>query len=394
MHVFSDLVPYLCTFDGCQHKLRSFQSRSSWADHEFQEHRLNKYWACPECSRKSCSILDWEHHLDDVHNLKFSGTDLVAARKNACHISPMRAEEEQCPLCQIILGKPRRAFVKHVSRHMEDIALMALPSNAEEDSETDSVDTNLASAKDNHTSKDCFGDDNGNTVYIERYDTNPGLIVGSPEVERRFLYSGSPDDSTPAERSPTPERMTMSKLRERRQRPKAQPSHGDAVLIGYPGGLHPPDLALTAGKQPLPVESGGVWAEDDVDLKDGRDASEWFLTGTSASEYQYDPVDSKSPEAPHLGTSNCVDPFVQQAGVSVDTKSQGRSPQEPVKKTREKRMLTPSQRKQTAATRKVGACSDCRRRKKRVSVLADSRFNTVTNTCLVYTWPARRLNGS
>ena len=130
MHVFSDLMPYLCTFDGCQHKLRSFQSRSSWADHEFEEHRLNRYWACPECSRKSYSILDWEHHLDDVHNLKFFDSDLVAARKNACHISPKRAEEEQCPLCQVILGKPRRAFVKHVSRHMEDIALMALPSNA------------------------------------------------------------------------------------------------------------------------------------------------------------------------------------------------------------------------------------------------------------------------
>ena len=69
-------------------------------------------------------------------------------------------------------------------------------------------------------------------------------------------------------------------------------------------------------------------------------------------------------------------------------------PQELVKETRDRRMLTPSQRKQTAATRKSRACSDCRRRKERVSVLAGSRFSTETNTCLVYTWPARRLNES
>ena len=267
MHVFSDLMPYLCTFDGCQHKLRSFQSRSSWADHEFQEHRLNRYWACSECSRKSCSILDWEHHLDDVHNLKFSGPDLVAARKNACRISPKRAEEEQCPLCQVILGKPRRAFVKHVSRHMEDIALMALPGNAEEDSETGSIHTDHTSVKENDTSKDDFGDDNEYPVWSELY-LDDGRTLGSPEVERPFvLHSRSPDDSPPAERSPSP-------------KPQFK---------------------------------------------------------------------------------------------------------------RKKRRYTRDERAEVSRTRKTGACPDCRKAKRKVSVLPGSEFSTVTNTCLVYTWPVRRL---
>ena len=132
----------------------------------------------------SCSTLDWELHLYDVHNQKFSGLNLISARNMACRISPKRAEEAECPLCRVVLGKPRSAFVKHVCRHMEDIALMALPSNAEEDSEIGSISTDPNSNKNSDTSKDLhideeytikcicgLEDDDGNTVYCEQCDT-------------------------------------------------------------------------------------------------------------------------------------------------------------------------------------------------------------------------------
>ena len=333
---------------------------------------------------------------------------------------------------------------------------------------------------------------------------------------------------------------------------EAQASQGDAVIIGYMGGLNHPDLASKAGEEPLSRESdesadedgtsprdnqageepflediGESADEDKVGSETGPDALGLFLAAASGSkistsprEYQYGPAGKKSLEALHLETPNRSDPFVQQADVSVDEKSQGltrgekrrnfqnllkdsqapsvenlgfesispklqptksqpssrykldsrpqftalasaeqeaaqvsaqmielgyettenritvalpkktqqqvtgphlgtflpkersrtvfatrktvkekeqremQARQQAVKKTRERRMLTPSQGEKVAATRKVVACSDCRRRKKRVSVLAGSRFNTVTNTCLVYTWPARRLNES
>ena len=107
------------------------------------------------------------------------------------------------------------------------------------------------------------------------------------------------------------------------------------------------------------------------------------------------PISQSNSESPYLETPNRVDSLAQQAGVSVDEQSQGRSPQEPVKKTRGRGiMLAPPQRKQIAATRSIGACIECRRRKKRVSFLAGSRFSTETNTCLVSTWPAKKLNES
>ncbi|MCJ1279582.1 hypothetical protein MMC21_007406 [Puttea exsequens] len=56
-----------------------------------------------------------------------------------------RAEDEQCPLCRDTPGKPRRGFVKHLGRHMEEIALTALPQQEVDDSEHDSSSVNQAS---------------------------------------------------------------------------------------------------------------------------------------------------------------------------------------------------------------------------------------------------------
>ena len=49
------------------------------------------------------------------------------------------SEKEECPFCRGFLGRPRRAFVKHVGSHMEEIALMALPRDRLGDSEDKSV---------------------------------------------------------------------------------------------------------------------------------------------------------------------------------------------------------------------------------------------------------------
>ena len=59
----------------------------------------------------------------------------------AYQTQPRPIETEECPLCRIVLGKPRRAFVKHIGRHMEEIALMALPRDTEEDSDESSSST-------------------------------------------------------------------------------------------------------------------------------------------------------------------------------------------------------------------------------------------------------------
>ena len=57
----------------------------------------------------------------------------------AYHAESRPSEKEKCPFCRNCLGRPRRAFVKHVGSHMEEIALMAPPRDRLGDSEDKSV---------------------------------------------------------------------------------------------------------------------------------------------------------------------------------------------------------------------------------------------------------------
>ncbi len=141
MHVFADLRPYICTFSDCKDELAQFSSRAEWADHEFSKHRIDQAWNCPECSEKPACASDWEQHLQKMHQRVFTGPQLNVARDTAYETHPRSIEAEECPLCRVVLGKPRRAFIKHVGRHMEEIALMALPRNTEEDSGESSIGT-------------------------------------------------------------------------------------------------------------------------------------------------------------------------------------------------------------------------------------------------------------
>lgn len=141
MHVFADLQPYICTFADCEDELAKFPNRAAWAEHEFSQHRITRSWSCPECPQAFKNLPRWESHTQERHCLSFSDQNLSIAKDMAYKTEATRIEEDECPLCRLVLGKPRRAFVKHVGRHMEEIALMALPRDIEEDSEEGSVST-------------------------------------------------------------------------------------------------------------------------------------------------------------------------------------------------------------------------------------------------------------
>ena len=151
MHVFSDLRPYICTFSACKDELVQFATRAQWAGHEFTEHRNDRTWNCLECSKKFSSTSDWEQHLLEKHERAFIGSQLPMVRKLAYETMERPSETEECHLCRMVLGKPRGAFVKHICRHMEEIALMALPRDMEEDSDAASVSTDHISTGSGNT---------------------------------------------------------------------------------------------------------------------------------------------------------------------------------------------------------------------------------------------------
>ena len=146
LHVFADLQPYICTFANCEKELAQFPTRAAWADHEFTEHRIVRSWSCPECTKQCDSELGWIQHLEKCHQQTFLGPKYQVAQKMAYTTRAKPAEGEECPLCQVVLGKPRREFAKHVGQHMEEIALMALPRDNDEDSEAHSTSTEPVSS--------------------------------------------------------------------------------------------------------------------------------------------------------------------------------------------------------------------------------------------------------
>ena len=134
MHVYADLQPYICTFPDCNYELVQFTTRAAWADHEFSYHRFETRWNCPECGSEETSPQDWERHIQK-HSLIFTGPELQVARTMARNRKARPIETEECRLCRESPAQNRRAFIKHVGRHLEEMALVALPRDTEDDTE-------------------------------------------------------------------------------------------------------------------------------------------------------------------------------------------------------------------------------------------------------------------
>lgn len=113
---------------------------------------MTRSWSCPECPQAFISVSRWQSHIQEKHRLLFSGHTFNIATDVAYRSEMTRIENDECPLCRTVVGKPRRGFVKHVGRHMEEIALMALPRNVDEDSGEGSLSTDRISLEEGRTS--------------------------------------------------------------------------------------------------------------------------------------------------------------------------------------------------------------------------------------------------
>jgi hypothetical protein len=143
-HFFADLQPYICTFSTCKDELKTFPTRELWEDHEFGQHRVNRYWSCSKCQHKAKTPEDWRKHLELTHGVPLSDDQYLIAVPSAEVRDSVSIELENCPLCLEIPGKSRREFATHVGKHMEVIALAALP-REEESSDTESIASNTSS---------------------------------------------------------------------------------------------------------------------------------------------------------------------------------------------------------------------------------------------------------
>ena len=138
-HVFQDLRPYVCTFRECD--LKMFPDRATWFEHEMQSHRLA--WQCPFCPHSPFeSLAGFKLHLQKQHSGRFTEA-AFSSLAQASQRSIDRVQADACPFCLEWANALRKnnpdikendpvyvtpaQFRHHVSGHMEQLALFAIP---------------------------------------------------------------------------------------------------------------------------------------------------------------------------------------------------------------------------------------------------------------------------
>ncbi|RDL39878.1 uncharacterized protein BP5553_04218 [Venustampulla echinocandica] len=158
-HVFWDLKPYVCTFQECA--TRMFRSRNEWFTHELQCHR--REWVCQFCQHDAFPTAEmFSKHVVSKHPAILAGSKIEAVILQS--EEPIaRIPVNACPLCnewethlcdskqdskRLLLndgeivepyGTPKQ-FRRHLGRHMEQLALFALPVKGSDELENESLD--------------------------------------------------------------------------------------------------------------------------------------------------------------------------------------------------------------------------------------------------------------
>ena len=127
-HVLYDLRPYVCTFPQCD--LAMFSNKDSWFKHELDDHRLE--WCCQFCSHSPIETPEkYEVHLRNYHVNSLRGLHLSVIMESSKQ-SVSAISSSLCPFCdpQVKdedLPLDTFGFKNHVAKHMEQLALFAIP---------------------------------------------------------------------------------------------------------------------------------------------------------------------------------------------------------------------------------------------------------------------------
>ncbi len=172
MHVFSDLQAYICTFNDCDERLKTFSTRTLWSRHELEAHFSDKSFRCRDCHESSVAFTDQESFLD--HQSRVHGRDVLthvhalSMAQAAAQSVPRSFTDQECPLCAQTDWKSQNEYFTHLGHHLEQISLAALPQGEDEnENDSDQGDEKIVPFK-----RVCAIDgDDGNNILDERCDT-------------------------------------------------------------------------------------------------------------------------------------------------------------------------------------------------------------------------------
>lgn len=118
--MLDDLQPYVCTYQNCVFGDQFFHSRDEWHEHESQRHSIKWYCNTDDHSQYN-NRGDFINHMEKDHDVAFDDSRFVTVQD--MFQRPFRKDEGTCNLCM----KESKKLKSHVSRHLQQMALFALP---------------------------------------------------------------------------------------------------------------------------------------------------------------------------------------------------------------------------------------------------------------------------
>ena len=120
-HIFKDLQPYVCTFTDCMNSVVMFEKRADWFRHERRNHR--REWCCNASDHDAHQDKEsFKKHMSEQHEVTQAQLSSVLA---LCE-RPLETTPSSCRLCDS-KGLSPEQLETHLARHMEALALFALP---------------------------------------------------------------------------------------------------------------------------------------------------------------------------------------------------------------------------------------------------------------------------
>lgn len=127
VHLIHDLKPYHCTFERCNDSNRIYGTRQEWLEHESLHMRV---WHCAVHGEEFETQPEYTTHVHEKHpeqGVEYFSPELIAAV-----VGPSLRLHRDCPFCPTAFSEAS-ALQKHVTFHLERLALLVLPANDEDE---------------------------------------------------------------------------------------------------------------------------------------------------------------------------------------------------------------------------------------------------------------------
>jgi hypothetical protein len=171
IHVFADLMAYICSFEGCRRNKEPFSRRSDWADHELREHFTDKLWRCRFCSHSETRADLYQDHLQQTHRSASTDKELLQRINGDVVTMPKPVTEISCPLCRTTSWNSYHLYFAHMGRHMEEIALAALAREVDNEDEGSN-----GSQTESHTNLEFSCEGGARSVVGQKENAEPKIV--------------------------------------------------------------------------------------------------------------------------------------------------------------------------------------------------------------------------